>query len=402
MKILLINKFHYLRGGAEKAYFDTARILEAHGHTVAFFSMHHPKNIKTPFEKYFVEYVDYHHKYSIQNRFLYALRILWNREAQKNLEKLIQDFQPDVAHLHNIYHQLSPSIIATFKKNSIPMAMTLHDYKLISPNYSLFVRGHTWEGGGYKCLRDCCVGDSFLRSLVCSLEYILHRTLGVYKKVDLFLSPSHFLKEKFQERGFRGDIRVIHQPVSLTEQIVPVMDKEEYFVYAGRLSQEKGVTTLIEAISKTKNSRLKILGDGPQKKFLEQYAQESDVGDRIEFLGHLSYEQAQQETKKAKAVIIPSLWYENMPYALVEALGAGHIVITSRRGGMKERIHHKENGLLFEPGNAKELAYLLEHIDSFDLSGMQEKARESVKGFEKNVYYQELIALYQELLEKKK
>lgn len=403
MKVLLINKFHYLRGGAEKAYFDTARILEDHGHEVAFFSMHHPKNEKTPFEKYFVEYVDYHHQYSTKERIQYALRILWNKEAQKNLERLIKDFQPDIAHLHNIYHQLSPSIIQILKKNNIPLVMTLHDYKLICPNYSLFVRGHIWEGGQWKCLRDRCVDNSLSKSSVCSLERIFHKVIGVYNKVDIFLSPSLFLKQKFQEKGFVGDIRTISQPITLFDKKdMPIDERERYFVYAGRLSKEKGIDILLKALSHTQETELYLLGEGPERNNLECLAREFDIEDRVRFFGHTPYDKTQAVVEKSKAVIIPSLWYENMPYALVEALGGGNVVIASRIGGIPERIQDQENGFLFEAGNEKELSNILQNIDTFDLDRIRENARESVKDFQEEQYFKNLIAIYQELLEKKK
>ena len=146
MKILLINKYHYLKGGAERAYFDMARILVERGHEVAFFSMHDPNNVSTTWERYFVESVDYGAlDLSLVERLRMAGRILWNHEANRKLAALLQEFQPDIAHAHNIYHQLSPSILWTLRKHGVPIVMTLHDYKVISPNYSLFVRGQIWD-----------------------------------------------------------------------------------------------------------------------------------------------------------------------------------------------------------------------------------------------------------------
>jgi len=220
MRILLVNKFHYLRGGAERAYFDTARILEDHGHEVAVFSMHHPDNRETPWSRYFVETVDYSLQYSIFERFRLAKNMIWNSRAARNMEALLDEFQPDVVHLHNIYHQISPSIIPVIKRRGIPIVMTLHDYKLICPNYSMFVRGAVWEGGSLACVRDRCVRDALLPSMVCGIERIVHRSLSVYEKIELFLSPSQFLKEKFLSSGFYGRIEVVGQPIDLASQPV--------------------------------------------------------------------------------------------------------------------------------------------------------------------------------------
>ena len=156
MKILLINKYHYLKGGAERAYFDMARILTERGHEVAFFSMKHPENRATPWEKYFVENIEYHDtELSIGRRLALAGKILFNFEAKRKLSELLDEFQPDIAHAHNIYHQLTPSIFWPLAKRRIPIVMTLHDYKIVSPNYNLFVRGRIWEhSSAVRCLVD--------------------------------------------------------------------------------------------------------------------------------------------------------------------------------------------------------------------------------------------------------
>ena len=394
MKILLINKFHYLRGGAERAYFDTARILEERGHEVAFFSMKHPQNIQTPWSKYFVQNVDYRAQYTIFQQFHLGLGMIWNREAQKNLSLLLDAFQPDVVHLHNIYHQLSPSIIPTIKKRDIPLVMTLHDYKLICPNYSLFVRGNIWEGGAFRCMTDRCIRNAFVPSVLCSLERIFHEMIGVYRKVDTFLSPSLFLKEKFQEHGFLGDIEIVSQPIQQIKEEGSAHHKE-HILYAGRLSEEKGIDVLLSALTQTPRLSLRVAGDGPKRVYLKKLAKKLSIENQVSFLGHLGNREIKEELAQAKALVIPSVWYENMPYALTEALGSGQVVIASRLGGMTERIVHGENGFLFEKGNVEELATLLKSLEGKDLSSLREKARESVKDLNEKRYYQQLMKMYQ-------
>ncbi|NCU42463.1 MAG: glycosyltransferase, partial [Candidatus Moranbacteria bacterium] len=376
--------------------------LRQHGHEVAFFSMHHSSNKETQWEKYFIENIDYHKQYTIQKRFELVGKILWNFEAQHRLGSLLKAFRPDIAHLHNIYHQLSPSIIATLKKQGVPMVMTLHDYKLLSPNYSLYVRGKIWEGGAFRCIRDRCVRDAFVPSGVCSLEHTLHSFLGIYKNVDVFLSPSLFLKELFEKKGFQGKIKSISQPLILQSTQQEENLRGEHLLYAGRLSREKGVDTLLSALVYLPTCTVRIAGEGPEKNNLYTLAHNLGVVDRVTFLGHLSSEKLKKELCFAKAVIIPSVWYENMPYALLEALGAGQIVIASKIGGMTEKIIHRENGFLFEAGNVKDLVSVLSQLNAYDLDSMRKRAKESVVSLTQEQYYRNLFTVYQEVLKKKK
>jgi glycosyltransferase involved in cell wall biosynthesis len=401
MNILLVNKFHFHNDGATRAYFDTARILEERGHKVAFFSMKHPRNIPTLWEKYFVSNADYHASSSIAQKWQMAKNIWWNREAQRNLENLLQEFRPDVAHLHVFYHQISPSIIATLKKYKIPIAMTLHDYKLICPNYSMFVRGRIWEGGAIRCMMDRCVKDSFMKSMVCTLERIFHNSLGIYETINIFLSPSEFLKKKFLEHRFRGEIRCVSHPMKKAVSFSSQREyKEPYYFFAGRLSKEKGVDVLLRAMAKLPDAKLRIAGDGPNRKYLETLAKTLLIENRVEFLGHLPSEAVQQEIISAKAVIVPSVWYENMPYAILEALAVGAVVVASNIGGIPERIVDGENGFLFEAGNSKNLAEVLKNLKRKNLEIIRRQATASVADLTEDRYYRELLDVYQFAIKK--
>jgi glycosyltransferase involved in cell wall biosynthesis len=373
MKILLVNKYHYLRGGAERAYFDTAAILEEAGHETAFFSMRHPQNRSTPWERYFVDQVEYDDDgRSFWTKLSMAARILWNFEAQRKLDRLISDFRPDVAHLHNIYHQLSPSILWTLKRRGVPVVMTLHDYKLVSPNYNLFSEGRIWEesrpGKYYRCVADRCVKGSFLKSLVCAVEAYLHRFLDSYGQADVFLSPSRFLAGKFREFGWKHPIEYVPQPLLPFPDSVPgwteTSSSDAPFVFVGRLSEEKGVDRAIEAMRHYRGkSSLLIIGSGPDESRLRALAKSLGVEGRTDFLGAKYGEERERIVRLAKAVVIPSLWYENMPYVLLEALGAGRPVVASRLGGMAERIKEGVNGFLVDPGDAHAIAGGMEKVD---------------------------------------
>lgn len=402
MRILLINKFHYVKRGAEVAYFDTARILTDAGHTVAFFSMEHPKNAPTEWSRFFVSQADYSGDGGgFFAKAKMALRIIWNREAQKKLTALIEEFQPDIAHLHNIYHQLSPSILWTLKKHKVPLVMTLHDYKVLSPNHDLFVRGKIWEHtSGWRCLVDRCVKDSFLKSLDAAVEKWLHDFLGSYRLIQRFISPSQFLIDLFRKHGKELPFVKIAQP------LLPFPEKTEAagsnsFLYWGALSPEKGVGLLLDVFKELPQEKLLIIGAGPDEKVLHEKKERLKLFN-VEFLGAIYGEKLFPYVEKAKAILIPSMWYDNMPYVPLEALARGKIVIAAKSGGIPERIADGVNGFLFEMGNKEELLRKIKDLSHHDLLKISEAARKSTEDLRPEAYKMALESLYLEILKQRK
>ena len=278
--------------------------------------------------------------------------------------------------------------------------MTLHDYKLLSPNYSLFVRGKIWEHtSGTRCITDRAVKDSYMKSFVCALEKWWNDTLGSYRKVDAFVSPSRFLIEKFHSLGFQQPIEYLPNslpsaPASLGLQRVP----GEYLFF-GRLSAEKGVETVLRALELLpEEKKLMIAGDGPEKEFLFSLAEELGIRKRVTFLGTLSQAELEPYKQRAEAILLPSVWYENFPYTMIESLQSGCVVIASDQGGFRERIKNGENGFLFEAGNALALANVLRSLDGQNLNEIRKKATESVADLDEQTFYTKLLALYEHLL----
>jgi glycosyltransferase involved in cell wall biosynthesis len=406
MKILLINNYHYLRGGSERAYFDTAEILAKHGHEVAFFSTENPKNQPTPWSKYFVSEIDFEEgKTSLPSKIKFLSKGFYNFEAKKKLAGLIDDFKPDIAHLHNIYHHLSPSVIDVLKKKHIPMIMTLHDYQLISPNYSLFARGEIWEGSRakkyWRCFTDRCVKDSYWQSFLAAIEAYFFQWLGVCEKIKKFISPSRFLIDKFEEFDFKKEI--IYLPNPFPPEATGAADdktkKGKYILYYGRLNPEKGIDDLLRAYARLKTgTKLRIVGAGPEEEKLKNIIVQEKIS-LVEFAGYKKGEELWREVRGAEAVIIPSRWYENAPYGAIEAMAAGKIVIAAGIGGLAELIRDGENGFLFAPGNVRELSEKMNFVLSDPELEKQigVRARAAIK--EKNdpeKYYQTLIKIYQQ------
>ncbi|MBU4482122.1 glycosyltransferase, partial [Patescibacteria group bacterium] len=185
MNILLINKFYFEKGGAERYFFDLKKLLESKGHTVVPFAMQHKKNSETEYSKYFVSEIRTKPSWNILQNFRTIFRFWWSYEARQKIKELLAENKIDVAHLNNIYHQISPSILPIFKKNKIPIIMTVHDYSLISPNYNLFLNNKIYDKicgkQYYKCLFDKCVNNSSVQSFISVIEmYLHHKILKVY------------------------------------------------------------------------------------------------------------------------------------------------------------------------------------------------------------------------------
>jgi glycosyltransferase involved in cell wall biosynthesis len=408
MRVLLVNKFFFLKGGSEASFFNTASILKKNGHIVSFFSMDHPENRQSPYAKHFVSHVDYEGPRSLSKTLKASLQILYSREARTKLERLLDEERPDVVHLHNIHHQISPSILFTLKKYDLPVIMTLHDYKMVCPVYTLISKGQICERCKNKNFYHCtvlrCSKNSLAKSLLNTLEMYLHHSLmHVYDSVDTFISPSLFLKTKLEDMGFKK--RIVHLPHFIdSDRFAPSYSWENpSLVYFGRLSKEKGIFTLLQAI-KGLSVECRIYGDGPEKKNIIQWIADKNLTN-VQLCGHVSQERLKTEIQKAMFVVLPSEWYENSPFSVHESFALGKPVIGSRIGGIPEIVQDEKNGLTFEPGNAEDLRknilYLLSNSER--IRGLGENARCHVeKNYSPEKYYETLIKIYAEATENKK
>jgi glycosyltransferase involved in cell wall biosynthesis len=390
-----------LRGGSERAYFDTARVLEERGHQVAFFSTKNPKNRPSHWSKYFVSDIDLSSDLSLVAKVKAFFRLFCNGEADRKLKALISEFKPDVAHLHNIYHHLSPSIIKVLSRAGVPTVMTLHDYQLISPNRNLLVRGQIWEGSKpnrfYRCVFDRCVQDSYARSLMASLESYWHRLFGSYDRIDCFISPSVFLIKKFREFGFSRKIFYLPNPIFSEDMYGPPYTQGEYVLYYGRLTEEKGVRDLLKAYSSIKTDvGLNFVGDGPLVEELKTKARRSG-GKKVKFFGRLEGERLWGMVRGAKLVVVPSRWYENAPYSVLEPMVLGRPVLVSGIGGLAEIVKEGKNGFTFKAGDVGDLSLKLGKLlaDGEALSKVGVEAQKDVKiGNSPENYYNYLVDIY--------
>ncbi len=357
MKILLANKFFFLNGGSETVFFQERDYLLRQGIPVIDFSMQHHENLPSAHSEYFVKNTDYYaeNEKGIWKSFITAFDFIHNREAIKFLEMLIQKEKPNIAHLHNIYHQITPAIIPLLKKHGIKVIMTLHDYKLICPSYSMIDREslicEKCAGKAFwNCAVNKCQSGSLSKSLLLAIEAYWHKRTGSYDRVDLFLAPSAFLADLISKHGVSSErIRVLHNGIDPSKVLCSKEDAG-YAIYFGRISREKGIETLLKAHQRLNRQwPLKVVGRGPLfSEMAERYPQ-------AEFTGYKTGDALNRLIEEASFVVVPSECNENCSMTVLEALAYGKPVIGSRTGGIPEQIEDGKTGFLFEMGNVAEL-----------------------------------------------
>jgi len=402
MYILLINKFLYPKGGEAVYTLNLGELLGERGHKVIYWGMDHPQNPIYPYSDLFVSYHDFNELSGFIEKLKAGINILYSLEAKEKIEKLLKRKRPDIVHLNNIYHQISPSILDIFARHDIPTVMTLHDYKLVCPSYMMMVEGKICEkckeGRYYWCFLKKCTKSSYLKSLLNTFEmYLHHKILHIYDKVNVFIAPSMFLKSKIEEMGFGG--KLVHLPnfINLDRFEPSYSWEEKTMVYFGRLSPEKGLFTLLKAVNKLK-VRLKIIGEGPIRRELEKKA-----GENVYFLGYMPHRSLKGEIKKAMAVVLPSEWYENYPFSILESFALGKPVIGSAIGGIPELITNGKTGFLFEPGNVEDLADKISQLmkDRKLIKEMGKYAREKVEQkCSPETHYEKLMKIYKSAIRK--
>ncbi len=282
--------------------------------------------------------------------------------------------------------------------------MHVHDYKLICPNYQLFAHNQICEACKpnryWQCLKKRCFKNSWTKSALASLEMHLHHNVWqIYRKnIKLLITPSQFMKNKLIEFSWPEDkIKVVVNPFSadLINQEFFNDKISDYLLYFGRLSPEKGLKTLITA-SKLANHKVKIVGTGPEENNLRQQVKELFAP--VEFLGFKAGSELRDIIMRAKAVVVPSIWYENMPLSMLEALSLGKVVIASDIGGLPEIIKEGKNGWLFKSGDAQALAQIFSLLKTANLSQMSLDAKISVQNFSPQNNLQAVENIYQSLL----
>jgi len=401
--IVAANNYYYQRGGSESVYFSELEQLRGRGWKVVPFSMNHNLNRSSNWDAYFVDELDFTDSHTLLAKAKAASKLIYSFEAKSKFAKLIEQVRPDLVHFHNIYHHLSPSILPVVHSAGIPSVMTLHDLKVVCPAYTMLNRRGICErckgGRLYSVVTQRCINRSLIQSSLIFVESSVHHLLRSYSNnIDRFIVPSMFYKNKLVEWGWTyASLTYIPNAVDVDE-FRPSTNPGDYFVYVGRLSEEKGVRTLIDAVAISK-ARLVVVGTGPLENDLRSQA--SILGADVTFNGYLSGRPLHDAIGGARALVLPSEWYENAPISILEAYASGTPVLGARIGGIPELVSDGETGMLFESKNPDDLASkiaLLRDMSDTHIREMRLSARaHAEQRFNKALHLERLLSLYAEL-----
>lgn len=368
--LLSINNYFYARGGAEIVFLRHNEMFENAGWSVVPFCMHHDRNEKSEWSRAFVEEIELGTpSYGLWDKVSKGVKAVYSLEARSKVQQLLEWIEPDVCHAHNVYHHISPSVLGAISASGVPVVMTLHDLKIACPAYSMLTHDGVCErcrdGSLYRVATNRCMKGSVSLSLLVMIESYLHRFLGSYtQNVDTFVVPSRFYLEKLSEWGFDRS-RFVHVPNFVdVDRFRARYEPGRRFVYFGRLSAEKGIATLIRAAAHA-GVGLDIIGSGPIEDELRALAAHWRA-DAV-FHGYQSGDALFETIAAARAVVVPSEWYENAPLSVLEAAALGKPVVAANIGGLPELVTEDESGWTFESGSVDELSSCLRRLaDSSD------------------------------------
>jgi glycosyltransferase involved in cell wall biosynthesis len=402
--LLSINSYHYRRGGADAVYLDHAALMESIGWRNTFFSMRHPDNLPCETSEYFVDEIQIGHDYTLAQKAIKATQVIYSLQARRRLSALIRARQPDIAHVHNIYHHLSPSILPLLGELGIPAVMTAHDLKIACPNNKMLNAGGVCErckGGRYhQAVLNRCVHGSVAASSIVALESTLHHVLGSYRRnLERILVPSRFFIDKFVEWGWERRL-FAHVPNFVdAAAFEPRFEAGTYVVYFGRLALEKGLLTLVRAAALA-DVPLVLVGTGPLESELRSLA--ARLSARIEFAGYRTGAALYDIVRGARATVLASEWYENAPISVLESLALGKPVVGARIGGIPEMVRDGETGWLFDSGSAEGLAAALRDAYGSSPSRLEALGRQGRRmvevEFSRARYLESVLDIYQGVL----
>jgi glycosyltransferase involved in cell wall biosynthesis len=393
MKILIIHNQHRSgsASGDDKVFAEEAKLLASKGHEVTTYTIAND------------EYDDF----KLKNKATMIFKVIWAKEAYKKIGYIIEKKNPGIVHFHNIFPLISPSGYYACSQAGVPVVQTLHDYRLLCPMAFFMRNGKVCENctkyGLWQSILFRCLRGSLLQTGAAAAMVGIHRLLRTWrKKIDLYICLSNFQRNKFLQAGFPADKMVV-KPNFLPNPPEPNYNNKDYAIYAGRLGEEKGLKTLLHAWKKLPKAKLKILGSGPSENELKHIADALQLNN-VEFLGLQPHKQCIDFIRKARFLIMPSLWYETFGLTMIEAFACGKPVIASNLGAMAELVEDGKTGLLFEPCNADDLAEKLLFLWNHDnaVKVMSENARSEFEAkYTSERNYQLLMGIYQKAINNK-
>ncbi len=408
-RLLNVHRYRFRKGGAEAVYLDHAALFASRGWTCAEFCMAHPQNPPSPWDDYFPP--AFEPKGGIGG-LRDVPRFVWAADARRQMARLLDDFRPDLVHIHGLYHQLTPSVLGPIAERRIPIVFTLHDFRLLCPAYTLFTPKlglceRCADGAFWQAVRHGCLHDSVAVSAVYALDAYIHRWRRSFDVVDAFVMPSRSILETHAAHGFPA-AKLHHVPnfFETTTDAGPapaLLDEARsrygrYIAYFGRLSVEKGLGHLIDAC-RMAMLPLVLIGDGPERASLERQAARSPSP--VHFTGYQSGDALWALVEAALGIALPSIWHEIAPKSVLEAMARNKPVVASRIGGLPEQIEDGVTGLLAAPADTADLARALTRLAGLPpaaVERMGERARErALSLFTTDRYYASMLDLYASL-----
>lgn len=378
-RVLVVHNAYQHRGGEDTVVESETALLRAHGHAVE-------------------TYARSNDEVAGMSSLAMARQTLWSDRTTREIATLIGRFRPDVIHVHNTFPLVSPSLYWAAARAGVPVVQTLHNFRLMCLS-ALFLRegrvcedcmGQVpWRGVARACYRGSRPASAALAGMLA-----LHRGLGTYRnKVARYIALNEFCRAKFIEGGLPAE-RVVVKP-NFVDFDAPAAGPRAGLLFVGRLSVEKGIATLAESMRHVPGADLRVAGDGPEAGLLDGLP-------GVIRLGNQPGEAVRGEMSRALALVVPSIWYENFPRTIVEAFASGLPVIASRIGALADIVTDGKTGLLFEPGNAHDLADKLAwawtHPDAMAEMGRNARALYEAE-FSPGVNYKRLMEIYGEAME---
>lgn len=389
MRILLIHNHYQQPGGEDVVFAAESALLRRNGHEV-------------------ITYTEHNSRIHGLNRLSLAATTLWSAQTKSRLLKLLRDARPDAAHFHNIFPLISPSAYSACRETGVPVVQTLHNYRLLCPAATFFREGRIcedclnkttpWPGALHGCYRKSCSQTALVGAML-----TFHRWLKSWdRQVDLYVALTEFSRQKFIQGGLRAN-KIVVKPNFVSPDPGERNGDGEYVLFVGRLSEEKGVRTLIRAWRSLRDVPLRIAGDGPLAVEVRAFVDREKLH-QVELLGAQTYESVIELIKTARFLIFPSQWYETFGRVAVEAFACGVPVLASRLGAMAEIVEDGSTGMLFNPGDPVDLAakvrWAVENPGAMAQMGKNARRTYEEKYTSKN-NYELLLNIYRLAMEQK-
>lgn len=395
MKVLIVNKFLHPNGGSETYIFKLGKELKRLGHEVEYFGMEHSNRVVGNSAESYTSPMDFHT--GKLQKVIYPFKIIYSFEARKKIRKVLEQFKPDVVHLNNFNFQLTPSIIYEIKRQGIPMVYTAHDYQWVCPNHLMLIpenreKCFRCEGGKFgQCIKHKCIHNSGAKSILGAMEAKLYHLLGTYQMIDRIICPSQFMMNKLRTNPMLGNKCILLYNF-IDDEACQAIPKENYILYFGRFSEEKGVETLLKVCRNLPQIQFVFAGSGPLKNQVEELKNISNKG-------FLKGEELKQMIAKARFSVFTSEWYENCPFSVMESQKYGTPVIAADIGGVPELLQDRVTGELFEPGNAEQLEEKIRRLwENEELCEQYSQNCRNVKFDSVEEYCRKMLEIYENVM----